>query len=482
MNLRLFPLKSQTGSPASGQRSAWIQPAIILAVIGLSLLLALSGSTTLILLAFAAVVGIPVGLLFMRVPALGMAAFIVAAFLVPSPIGQGGPVATIHPAIMMVGLMTALWVVDMLVREKRFYFVASSTNVPLFLLMLVAVIALINAQINYFYLARLASAFAQISGMAVFVLSGLAFFLGANQIKSQVWLERITWLYLAISAIYILGRVTPFTERLIRPWFQYGSDASLFWTWLVAIASSQMLINTKLDKRIRIGLGVLLAATMYVSLFLYYDWKSGWLPSLVALGVVMFLGVPRLRPLVILGGLIVAGQYVLENQTALLTGEDYSVSTRVEAWRLILQIVKANPILGLGMSNYYWYTPLFPILGYAVNFNSHNNYIDIVAQTGLVGLGCYLWFAAATGLLGWRLKDAVPTGFARAYVIGALGGLAGMLVAGMLGDWVLPFVYNVGLYGMRSSLPAWFFLGGLVLMEQLYRFQKTTTLSMPHRD
>jgi O-antigen ligase len=141
------------------------------------------------------------------------------------------------------------------------------------------------------------------------------------------------------------------------------------------------------------------------------------------------------------------------------------------------QIIRINPILGLGFGNYYWYTPLFPIRGYAVSFNSHNNYLDIVAQMGLVGLICFLWLIWEVGRLGWRLRERVPGGFAQAYVYGALGGLAGMVFAGMLGDWVLPFFYNVGLSGFRSSVIGWFFLGGLVSLEQMMMRQTFTAAS-----
>jgi hypothetical protein len=40
-------------------------------------------------------------------------------------------------------------------------------------------------------------------------------------------------------------------------------------------------------------------------------------------------------------------------------------------------------------------------------------------------------------------------------------------VAGMFGDWVLPFFYNVGLQGFRTSMLAWLFLGGLLSLEQM---------------
>jgi O-antigen ligase len=138
------------------------------------------------------------------------------------------------------------------------------------------------------------------------------------------------------------------------------------------------------------------------------------------------------------------------------------------------QIIRISPLLGLGFANYYWYTPLFPIRGYAVSFNSHNNYVDIVAQTGVIGLVCVLWFFWEVGRLGLRLRTQAPAGFAQAYVYGALGVLAGMVVAAMLGDWVLPFFYNLGLNGFRSSMLGWLFLGGLVSLEQIMKRQKLT--------
>ncbi len=102
-----------------------------------------------------------------------------------------------------------------------------------------------------------------------------------------------------------------------------------------------------------------------------------------------------------------------------------------------------------------------------MNFNSHNQYVDIVAQTGLLGLLCFLWFAWEVGRLGWRLRGRVPGGFAQAYVYGALGGLVGTLAAGMMADWVLPFVYNIKLDGMRASVLGWLFLGGVVALEKM---------------
>jgi hypothetical protein len=47
-----------------------------------------------------------------------------------------------------------------------------------------------------------------------------------------------------------------------------------------------------------------------------------------------------------------------------------------------------------------------------------------------------------------------------------------MIVAGMLGDWVLPFFYNVGMRGFPSSMLGWFFLGGLVSLANMKTLSK----------
>jgi O-antigen ligase len=130
-------------------------------------------------------------------------------------------------------------------------------------------------------------------------------------------------------------------------------------------------------------------------------------------------------------------------------------------------ITARNPILGVGPANYYYYTPQFPILGWYVRFVSHNNYIDLIAQVGIVGLVAFVWLAFEIGLVVWRLYRSLPSGFAKAYAAGALGGLIATLASGLLGDWIFPFYYNAGLVAFRSSLLAWVFLGGALALNQL---------------
>lgn len=63
---------------------------------------------------------------------------------------------------------------------------------------------------------------------------------------------------------------------------------------------------------------------------------------------------------------------------------------------------------------------------------------------------------------------------------GCLGGLAGTLWAGVHGDWFIPFVYNIGLTGFRASMLGWFFLGGLVAIEQMVNRQSADQSATAH--
>jgi O-antigen ligase len=205
---------------------------------------------------------------------------------------------------------------------------------------------------------------------------------------------------------------------------------------------------------------------VYASFFLTRDWLSGWFPALIGLLAIILIGNWKVGlPLMALGGLFVLLN--LPTVSGLVSGGDntYSLMTRQKAWEILIEIIKVNPILGLGPSNYYWYTALFNILGYYVTFNSHNNYVDIIAQTGFLGMACFLFFFTQIGLTIWRLLPRVPQGFPRAYLLGALGGLVGTLAAGVFGDWIIPFVYNIGFAGFRSSVLCWLFLGGVTAIQ-----------------
>jgi O-antigen ligase len=372
-------------------------------------------------------------------------------------------------AVLLLYLLIGLWLLDMLLGQRDMHLVRSRTLWPLLTMVAVATLAFGLGQLTWFSFAHPAPLDAQVGGLSVFVLAAGAFLLAAHQVRDLRWLQWLTWVFLALGALFIAGWLAPpSVGALIGRIFQLGATSnSMFWTWLVALAFSQAYINKKLHIGWRLALVGLATATLYVAFVMNRDWKSGYLPAATAIAIIIGLQSWRAALAMVMGGPFMA--YYLSSQA--ITTDEYSYATRLDAWKIMIEIIKVNPITGFGPANYYWYTPLYRIRGWAVQFNSHNQYIDIIAQTGALGMASFVWLAGEIGWLGWRLRNRVPAGFAQAYVYGVLGSLGGTLVAAALADWILPFVYNIGLNGFRGSILAWLFLGGLVSIEQMVRRQ-----------
>lgn len=397
----------------------------------------------------------------------GLLAVLISAMVIPFALGTGTQ-TSLPLAYILIPVLLAAWLIDRL-RLRSFRLVPSRTTLPLVGLVVAASLAMVYGNLPLVaQVSRVASLRSQLGAWGVFAFSAGAFILVANQIRDPLWLKRMVWVFVGLGAIYIAGRAVP-GAQFILSMFVNSATGSVFWIWLVALAGGQVLFNSDLRLRWKVALVFLVTATLGVGLAPdARDWASGWIPATIALAVLVFLRWPRLGfAFGLLGVAIGLLKFQAIQQFLLTPDNQYSLITRAAALDIVLQIIRSNPVLGVGPANYYWYTPLYPILGYYVRFNSHNQYIDILAQTGVVGMSFVLWFFAAVGRLGWQLRNRLADGFSKAYVHSCLAGAAGMLVAGLLGDWFLPFVYNIGIAGFRASVLGWLFLGGLVALEQM---------------
>ena len=441
-------------------RLLWIRPAVIIAALVVSAFLAFFGKQSQLELLLVLMAGLSVAWIPVRWPWIGLFALVVAG-VVSTYSGPGG----INVTILIAAFLLAVRLARMIIVERKIALAPSRTLWPLVGLVVTALLSFIVGQFAWIKFANNAPLDAQLGGLAIYILSVGVFLLVANQVRNVRWLMVITWAVVVVGTLYMAGKISPNVLGVVTgSVIQTQVFGGIFYAWFPAILIGQALFNRDLRPAIRVILMIILVATLYSAFITRFDWKSGWMPAFAATIVVVFLRSWKLGLLLSLMALIP----VLGLLPEFLASDAYSVSTRLDAWIIMGEIVKINPILGLGFANYYWYTPLFGIRGWNVAFNSHNNYIDIVAQTGLVGLAFVLWFFAEAAVLGFRLRSHVPDGFPKAYVMTAIGGIAGTLVAAMLGDWLLPFVYNIGLKGFQTSVYAWMFLGGLVVLENLY--------------
>lgn len=435
----------------------WIQFFVITSVVLASTVISFWGSPLAFGMIVILFVGFAVVIALIRQPNLGFLLLFLGGMFVPF----SGP-SGLNASTLMVALMLGLWIADMLVIKRHFALIQSRIMLPALGFLLISVLAFGMGQIPWFVFARQAPLTAQVGGFAIFIFSVGGMLLVAHLIQNVRWLEIMVWFYIGLCSLYILGQTVGFSfvDRLFHPGFTTGS---MFWTWLIALTFSQIIYNSELQPRVRNLLIVVVLLTFYVAIIRNFEWKSGWVPAVVSVFVLLAIKYRKLLifsiPFVVIG--------IIYISMDLIAQDDYSWGTRVDAWKIIFEIARVNPILGLGFANYYWYSPLFPIRGWSVSFNSHSQYVDLIAQTGYLGLFFFFWIFLTLGVLSWNLSKKLSSGFEKAYVYGALAGIVATLVAAFLGDWVLPFVYNLGLTGFRASILPWIFIGGVISLEQM---------------
>lgn len=402
----------------------------------------------------------------LRAPVSGLSLLLVTAVLVPLESKSGA--TSFNATVPLAAGLCALWLLQPVITREQRPRGGGRAATAAAVFMIVAVFSFVVGQVPWFPTSP-APMRAQLGGLALFLLSG-GLFLGVSRvITSPGQLQRLTWLFIWLGGLAVaLDLILPVDIRTGSVSVtSAGSIGSAFWTWLVALGAAQAAWNRDLSVGKRLGVIAVVALALVRGLFLAFSWVSGWLPPLIALGMVLLFRFPRtvfLAALLLVGPAFLVGRPAFD---ALMAGESYSLTTRLEAVTVMLQLIERSPWFGLGPANYYYYTELFPLLGWHVKFNSHNNYLDLLAQTGVVGLIAFGWFVAEMFRLNLRLSARLPAGFAKAYAVGVLGGLIGSLASGCLADWIVPFAYNIGLRGFRSSLLFWFFLGGAVALNRL---------------
>lgn len=416
------------------------------------------------LMLIAGILGVGVAVFFLIKPDIGYILLASTGLLVPLSIGTGTQ-TSFNATFLLSVLLVGLWLYRALA-SKRLALLNSLPVLPAFIFALVCVIAFGFGLLPWFY-QEPAPLRAQIGGLALFLVSIGIFLAIGHQVARTVTLRHMTFLFISVGSVYVLTQFSASVSNIAGRFFQDSAAGSMFWMWLIGLAISQSIFNKSLHFLYRILLLAIVGLTLFVCIFLKRDWLSGWLPSLVTLIVILLIRWPRLTLLsTLVGGTIMALNQDFST-TLLLSGDNlYSLTTRLAAWTVLIGVVEVNPFFGLGFANYYYFDALFPILGYYVRFNSHNNYYDIVAQTGLIGLFCFVWLLYSIFRLAWKLLQKAPEGFEKAYVVGTIGGIAGIAASAMLGDWLLPFVYNIGYEGFRASALAWIFLGGLLVIEK----------------
>ncbi len=416
------------------------------------------------------------GVVLLRRPVLGLPALVMAALVLPLEFSTGTQVK-LNPAALLVPALLVLWLLDM-VRRRNLRLAPSRTTAPLLLFLLAGLLSLLvgNALWEPFVPRPSNFTIVQLSQWAIFAFSAGAFWLTGNLVRDEVWLRRLTATFLILGGGLAIARVLPGAGGLVSRFATIAITRAPFWLLLAALAGGQLLFNRQLSAGWRLFLLAVLAAVLFCSFVLLRISASAWAGVGAIVGVLVWLRWPRLRwpVIVLLLALAIAG--ILFPAVWEFAGgqPEWTLSggSRLALIQRVIEVTMRNPITGLGPAAYRPYADMRPLSYLHITWmdprtSSHNNYVDLFAHSGLVGLGLFLWFVGEVTRLGLRLRARFREGFAAGYVNGTLAAGAGALIVMLLADWILPFVYNIGFPGFQASVLVWLFLGGLVALEQV---------------
>ena len=308
----------------------------------------------------------------------------------------------------------------------------------------------------------------QLAALIVIVLLPLLALMVANEIKEISWLKRMTWALIGIGALIIMCVLLNIP---LDSMFNSGYRG-LFATWVCSTAFAMVLFNRGLKVWHRIGLAAIVGAWFFNDFFLHNIWFSGWVPLSIACLVLVFFRSKKAFAVVMLALALLAATntgWIVDNlyQAKVDNGD----AQRLGLWQNNLDIILAHPLLGVGPAGYaVYYMTYHP----QDARSTHNNYFDILAQTGVIGFVFFAWMMAAFFWVGFKTirltqgEGSFEEGFAAACV----AGMAGLLVAMFLGDWVLPFAYNQTITGFDNASISWIWMGSIVALYQIVRSRK----------
>lgn len=123
-----------------------------------------------------------------------------------------------------------------------------------------------------------------------------------------------------------------------------------------------------------------------------------------------------------------------------------------------------HPLFGVGPGNSWPYMHRYSVID-----TPHNQYLNLLLELGIVGLACFAWFIVAAFRMGVDALRRVGDGFRRTLVTGWFALFVGMVVSGLTGDFIFHSIRNGGLEMFSGYYLQWVFLGMVASLVDLER-------------
>jgi O-antigen ligase len=407
-----------------------------------------------------------VGLMFIRnfdvfpIFILGVAIFVPVTL----PTGTGSRLAI---SMVVEVLLLGLWVLKSMTVDRRFSIKPSPINLPLagfFGSVILSVLWSILFRDPFVFVPD-TFIIVQIASAIVMILLPVAMLMVGNFIETTKPLVILAVMMLVAGALglvkYLLNLPLPVDTR------------GLFSLWVIGLAVGLAIFIRNMHWGVRLLLLLLAGGWIYWSFILNIYWLAGWLPPMVAIGILSWMRSKKMSLvfLVFLVTIIIINKdyylgKVLQNET------QESGYTRLAAWEANWRITRDHLLFGTGPAGYaVYYMTYFPTDAMA----THSNYIDTLAQTGILGTIFFIWMFGTLGWMGLKLCHRLKGrgDFVEAMANVSFAGTGACIIIMAFGDWLFPFAYTQTIVGFNYAVYNWIFMGVILTLDRLFPAQKS---------
>lgn len=279
-------------------------------------------------------------------------------------------------------------------------------------------------------------------GLAILMVSSL--FVGLDAVAQEIFGKEP-----------LFGYVVTNYGRMGGP-YNNPSDLATYLIVVIPIVIVQMAV---VSGRKRWALGALLA--LLVGCVIRTESRGAWLGLLGSLAVLGVVSRRLGRPLLIAGlSVAVCGGLFLQmigrlHQVAL----DPGTRDRVLMWQSAYKMIQDRPVLGQGLNTFMANYLKYRVGGEQQPRYAHNCFLQVAAETGLLGLATFLWWLGSMTWLWWRaFRSLTPQDPSRSALLGVASGLIGFLIQS---------AFDTNFYSLRQAALFWTLAGlatGLAVM------------------
>lgn len=298
----------------------------------------------------------------------------------------------------------------------------------------------------------------------------IGYFLAVNLIRTREWVQRCLVAFLLCASVSgLIGFVQIFTGSLETSWLDTEmfsnisvritstfDNPNVYATYLllaIPFALAFMIEKSDKSKTLRVLCFLLLAICMVET------WSRGaWLGILIALVLFFLVYTRRSVAYLMLGGAllplasIAIPDSVISRFLSIGSASDSSATYRISAWRGVGRMLRENWFggIGVGEAAFSAVYPAFSYAGIQAIRHTHNLYLQILSETGVVGLIVFLLIVILFMQNCFEYMYRMRKGTENGIVVAGLASVVAVLIMGLT-DYVW--------YNYRVFLMFWIVIG-----------------------